>query len=77
MHHTQEQLDLIWDALKRSDPSSASELLERYTNDRMPGVYPRILDDDAAGHRLSVPTPDHPGRHVYVRRPGAPWSEER
>lgn len=76
MHHTQEQLDRLWLALKSSDASVRSELLERYTNSRMPGVYPSILWDDEEAQKLSIPTPDHPGRHVYARRPGAAWTEE-
>ena len=56
--------------------SVRSQLLERYTNSRMPGVYPSILWDDEDAQKLSIPTPDHPGRHVYARRPGAAWTEE-
>jgi hypothetical protein len=77
MHHSAEQLDALWAALKGGDTGRRQELLQRYANGAMPGVLPEIVRDDAQGQVLSIPTPDHPGRHVYERRPGGSWSEQR
>ncbi|HSW15851.1 MAG TPA: hypothetical protein VLJ86_01390 [Ramlibacter sp.] len=77
MHHTQQQLDQLWSALKSSDAALRADVLDRYTNPHMPGVYPSILWDEPDAQKLSLPTPDHPGRHVYVRKPGAQWAQER
>lgn len=75
MHHAAEQLDALWDALTGSDAEGRDRLLQGYANPQMPGVLPQVLRNDALGQILSIPTPDHPGRHVYERRPGGPWSE--
>jgi hypothetical protein len=77
MHHTQDQLDRIWLALKSDDAALRAQVLARYTSYSMPGVYPRIVCDDPDVQKLSIPTPDHPGRHDYARKPGSPWWEER
>jgi hypothetical protein len=77
MHHSPDQLDTLWDALTRGDEAHRARVLEPYSNPAMPGVLPHIVRNDAQGQVLSVPTPDHPGRHVYERRPGAAWSEQQ
>jgi hypothetical protein len=76
MHHSAEQLDTLWTALKSVDPAERSKVLQRYSNPAMRGALPHIVCDDAQAQVLSIPTPDHPGRHVYMRKPGGAWSEE-
>jgi hypothetical protein len=76
MHHSTEQLDTVWAALKSDDPAQRTKVLQRYANPTMRGALPAIVCDDAHAQVLSIPIPDHPGRHVYVRRPGGPWSEQ-
>jgi hypothetical protein len=75
VHHSADQLDTLWAALKSDDPALRTKVLQRYTNPNMRGVLPQIVCDDSHAQMLSIPTPDHPGRHVYVRRPGGAWSE--
>lgn len=75
MHHSPDQLDALWAALQDSAAPGQQELLKRYENPAMPGALPRIVCEDADVHVLSIPTPDHPGRHVYARRPGQAWTE--
>lgn len=77
MHHSADQLDTLWTALKSADPGLRSKVLQRYSNPNMAGALPQIVCDDLHAQVLSIPTPDHPGRHVYVRRPGGDWSEQR
>ena len=77
MHHSPDQLDTLWSALKSTDPALRSKVLQRYSNPGMVGAQPQIACDDAHAQVRSIPTPDHPGRHVYVRRPGGAWSEQR
>jgi hypothetical protein len=77
MHHDQQQLDQLWESLKNGEPALRAELLQRYANSHMPGVAPEVVRDDADGQVLSVPTPDHPGRHLYGRKPGGRWTELR
>ena len=76
MHHSPDQLDALWAALKSDDAGLRAKVLQRYANPMMRGALPQIVCDDAHAQVLSVPTPDHPGRHVYVRRPGGSWSEQ-
>ena len=76
MHHSTEQLDALWAALTSADATLRADVLQRYANSAMPGVLPHIERDDELGQVLSIPTPDHPGRHVYERRPGGSWSEQ-
>ncbi len=76
MHHTPDQLDVLWSALKSDDPALRSKVLQRYSNPNPAGALPQIVCDDAHAQVLSIPTPDHPGRHVYMRKPGGSWSEE-
>lgn len=76
MHHSEDQLDALWTALKSDDAALRAKVLQRYSNPMMRGVLPHIVCDDGQAQVLSVPTPDHPGRHVYVRRPGGPWAEQ-
>lgn len=77
MHHTAEQLDILWAALKSSHAAVRESVLERYTNPHMPDAHLRIVRDDEDAQVISIPTPDHPGRHVYARKPGGIWSEQR
>lgn len=77
MHHSTGQLDILWHALKSEDPDLRSRVLQRYTNPHLRGALPQIVCDDAHAQMLSIPRPDHPGRHVYVRKPGGPWSEQQ
>lgn len=77
MHHSPDQLDALWVALKDETMPGRDELLKRYDNPSLPGAAPRIHCDDALAQVLSIPTPDHPGRHVYARRPGQCWAELR
>ena len=77
MHHDPQQLDRIWQALVASDPVRRAEILHPYANSHMPGVLPEVVRDDDQAQVLSVPTPDHPGRHVYGRKPGGRWEELR
>ena len=76
MHHSPEQLDTLWAALKSADPAQRTKVLQRYSNPAMRGAQPQIVCDDAHAQVLSIPTPDHPGRHVYMRKPGGAWAEE-
>jgi hypothetical protein len=76
MHHSIEQLDVLWHALKSSDPALRSKVLQRYSNPKLNGALPEIMCDDEHAQVLSIPTPDHPGRHVYVRQPGGAWGEQ-
>ena len=76
MHHSPDQLDILWAALQSPDPAQRSKVLQRYSNPAMAGALPQIVCDDEHAQVLSIPTPDHPGRHVYVRRPGGAWSEQ-
>jgi hypothetical protein len=76
MHHSPDQLDTLWSALKSTDPAERTKVLQRYSSPNMHGAVPQIVCDDAQAQILTVPTPDHPGRHVYVRKPGGAWSEE-
>jgi hypothetical protein len=76
MHHSPDQLDILWAALKSADPGQRSKVLQRYSNPAMAGALPQIACDDEQAQVLSIPTPDHPGRHVYVRRPGGAWAEQ-
>jgi len=76
MHHSPDQLDILWAALKSSDPAQRSKVLQRYSNPKLAGALPQIVCDDEHAQVLSIPTPDHPGRHVYVRRPGGAWGEQ-
>jgi hypothetical protein len=77
MHHSPDQLDTVWAALKSTDAALRSKVLQRYSNPNMAGALPQIVCDDPHAQVLSIPTPDHPGRHVYVRLPGGAWSEHR
>jgi hypothetical protein len=77
MHHSADQLDALWAALKSTDAAQRSKVLQRYSNPSMSGAEPHIVCDDAHAQVLAIPTPDHPGRHVYVRKPGGEWSEQR
>lgn len=77
MHHSPDQLDALWGALTGADPQLRARMLDRYSNAKMPGVLPHIVRNDAQGQVLSVPTPDHPGRHVYERKPGGSWGEQQ
>jgi hypothetical protein len=76
MHHSPQQLDEIWAALTGGDPALRERLLQSYANPRMPGVLPQVERNDALGQVLSIPTPDHPGRHVYERARGGTWVEQ-
>lgn len=76
MHHSTEQLDVLWHALKSSDPALRSKVLQHYSSPKLAGALPEIVCDDAHAQILSIPTPDHPGRHVYTRKPGGSWAEE-
>ncbi|GAB3647585.1 hypothetical protein [Ramlibacter alkalitolerans] len=76
MHHSPDQLDALWGALKSADPAQRSKVLQRYSNPSMAGALPQVVCDDEHAQVLSIPTPDHPGRHVYVRRPGGTWAEQ-
>ncbi len=76
MHHSPDQLDALWQALTGGDAAGRERLLATYANPKMPGVLPQVLRDDALGQVLSIPTPDHPGRHVYERPPGGAWAEQ-
>lgn len=76
MHHSSDQLDTLWAALKSADPAERTKVLQRYSNPNMRGALPQIVCDDAHAQVLSIPTPDHAGRHVYVRKPGGVWAEE-
>lgn len=76
MHHSPEQLDALWDALTGADGGVRAEVLQAYANPKMPGVLPHVARHDALGQVLVIPTPDHPGRHVYERRPGGVWEEQ-
>ena len=76
MHHSEDQLDTLWAALKSDDAGLRAKVLQRYSNPMMRGAQPQIVCDDAHAQVLSVPTPDHPGRHVYARKPGGSWSEQ-
>lgn len=75
MHHDENQVDSLWQALKAPDMPAHRELLHRYASGSMHGVEPRIVCDDAHAQVLSIPTPDHPGWHVYARVPGGRWDE--
>ena len=75
MHHSPDQLDALWAALQDTDPGERARVLDPYANPKMPGALPHIVCDDAHAQVLSIPTPDHPGKHVYARRPGGEWAE--
>ena len=75
MHHDPQQLDALWQALTGSDPAARDEAQRRYANLAHPGERPHVACDDGHAQVLSIPRPDHPGRHVYARRPGGAWSE--
>ena len=64
-------------ATDESDPALRSKVLQRYSNPNLGGALPEIVCDDAHAQMLSIPTPDHPNRHVYVRKPGGAWAEQR
>lgn len=76
MHHSAEQLDALWDALTGADAARRAQVLQPYANPKMPGALPHVTQDDAQGQVLVIPTPDHPGRHVYARKPGGAWQEQ-
>jgi hypothetical protein len=76
MHHSAQQLDALWAALTGGDPEVRARVLRPYANPQMPGVLPHVVRDDAQGQVLSIPRPDHPGHHVYERRPGQAWAEQ-
>lgn len=77
MHHDIPQLNRLWEALRSGDMQRKAEALRPYANPRMPDVLPAIVCADDHAEVLSVPTPDHVGRHVYGRRPGGEWTELR
>ncbi|WBY01177.1 hypothetical protein PE066_17180 [Ramlibacter tataouinensis] len=76
MQHTPEQLDALWVALKSTDGELRSRVLARYSNPNLGGAAPAIVRDEHDAQVLSIPTPDHPGRHVYARKPGGAWGQE-
>jgi len=76
MHHSPDQLDALWNARTGADGRQRAEVLQPYANPRMPGVLPHVARNDAHGQVLAIPTPDHPGRHAYERRPGGAWQEQ-
>lgn len=75
MHHSPDQLESLWQALKAPGTAAHHELLQRYSGGSMPRTAPRIACDDAHAQVLSIPRPDHPGWHVYARVPGGGWVE--
>ena len=75
MHHDAAQLNKIWDALKSGDALRKADVLRPYANPKMPDVLPVVVCADEHAEVLSIPTPDHAGRHVYGRKPGGEWSE--
>jgi hypothetical protein len=75
MHHDPDQLDVLWHALTGAEADVREAVLRRYAMLGHPDARPRVVCDDAHAQVLAVPTPDHPGRHVYARRPGGRWGE--
>jgi hypothetical protein len=75
VHHSVDQLEALWAALHDPDLEARGRVLDPYSNPNMPGALPHIVCDDAHAQVLRIPTPDHPGRHVYARRPGGAWTE--
>jgi len=77
MHHDAQQLERLWRALTGGDAAAREEALRRYANLLHPDAVPHVVRDDAQAQVLAIPTPDHPGRHVYGRQPGGEWTELR
>lgn len=70
MKHSEQQLNDIWQALKR--PENAKRSVEA-ENNLLPA--PRIHCDDEVAQIMSLPVADGTRRDCYVRRPGGKWSE--
>ena len=43
MHHSPDQLDILWAALKSSDPAQRSKVLQRYSNPKLAGARTRLV----------------------------------
>ena len=61
MHHSEDQLDTLWAALKSDDAALRAKVLQRYANPMMRGAQPQIVCDDA-----------HAQVRAHARPPGTP-----
>jgi len=68
MKHTPQQLNDVWEALKKPENALKCAEAENALN-----PAPKIVVDDEVAQVISLPTSDGADRDVYGRRPGGSW----